>query len=435
MRDIESVLILGTGPASVQLAVLFRSGLGCRVGIAGRESVRSAPFFAALRESGGTVRVTVRNEKHGRVAGECAVDRVFRGYENAAGDWDTVVLAVTTDAYLPVLKRLDRRIAGRAKRVVLLSPTFGSGFIVGAYLRELASEAEVISFSTYLGDTRWPDGKPSSRAVTAGVKKKVFAGSTHGRSGAMRTLGMLFERAGIALEDLDSPLEAESRNISLYVHPPLFMNDYALEAVFDGADATRYVYKLYPEGPVTMGVMRDMRAQWEEMTRLAEKLGLPGLNLLKFMTDDNYPVRPESLPRGDVEHFPHLAPIHQEYLLYVRYASLLIDPFSEPDGEGRYADFSAVPIRPIYVNAEGEWEIPRMPKEDYYRIKMIQGIARMADSACPTIDRFVAVYEGKLTETARALRGERLSDAFAVRSFEEDLRLVRSGLGRFVEDE
>ncbi|MGA3603293.1 opine metallophore biosynthesis dehydrogenase, partial [Lysinibacillus agricola] len=97
------------------------------------------------------------------------------------------------------------------------------------------------------------------------------------------------------------------------------------------------------------------------------------LNLLKFMVGDNYPLQPASIARQDLESFEQLESIHQEYLLYIRYASLLIDPFSTPDQEGRYHDFSAVPIRKIFLNHEGTWDIPRRPKEDYYLLKIMQG--------------------------------------------------------------
>jgi hypothetical protein len=242
-------------------------------------------------------------------------------------------------------------------------------------------------------------------------------------------LRTLYESSGIALEVMNSPIEAEARNISLYVHPPLFMNDFTLSAVFDEASARKYVYKLFPEGPITPQLIRSMLAAWKEISAIGERLHLNGVNLLKFMTDDNYPVRPESLARHDIEQFVRLEAIHQEYLLYVRYASLLIDPFSEPDRDDKYFDFSAVPIRSIFRNKEGLWDIPRMPKEDYYRIKILQGIARRLDSACPTLDLFIATYERSLAEAALKLAGEPLSDAFAVQSFEEDIERICTEIG------
>ncbi len=418
------VLILGTGPAAIQMAVLLKQQMGCEVGIVGRKSTRSEPFFAALRATKLRVRADVQNGKHRLLEGDCPIDRLYEGYGTITGEWDTVIAAVTTDAYLEVLRVMPEDCLRPIRRLILLSPTFGSNSMVRSYMKERQLEAETISFSTYLGDTRWTHATPSDRVITTAVKRKLYMGSTHAHSHAVTELAALYNRLGIAAEVMQTPLEAESRNISLYVHPPLFMNPCALSAVFGEAAHKLFVYKMFPEGPITQHAMRDMLAYWKEMTELAERLGIGGVNLLKFMVDDNYPVRPESLSRADIERFHELAPIHQEYLLYVRYASLLIDPYSEPDENGRYFDFSAVPIRQIFVNASGEHDIPRMPKEDYYRIKIIQGIARFVGVSCPTLDRFIEVYERKLAEAAGALQGQRLSEAFAVRSFAEDLLLI-----------
>ncbi|MEC0249196.1 opine metallophore biosynthesis dehydrogenase [Paenibacillus chitinolyticus] len=427
MGDFQRVLVLGTGPASIQLAVLLKKVANCRVGIAGRKSVRSEHFFAALKQSSRRIRADIQNEKHRQLQGECVMDDVFHGYESIAGSWDTVILSVTADAYIGVLQQIREQLLQQVRCVVLISPTFGSNSLIRHYMTDIRADAEIISFSTYLGDTRWRHGKPSDQVITTGIKKKVFIGSTKSPSDHVTKLRTLYEQLGITLEIMRSPFEAETRNSSLYVHPPLFMNDFSLNVLFGEAAPKKFVYKMFPEGPITPGLIRDMVACWKEMTAIIRKLNIEGLNLLKFMTDDNYPVRPESLSRHEIDNFLHFETIHQEYLVYVRYTSLLIDPFSEPDQDGRYFDFSAVPIRQIFVNQEGYWDIPRMPKEDYYRIKIIQGIARYVDSSCPTIDTFIATYERRIEEAARhKLKDELLSDAFTVQSFEEDLKRIRS---------
>ncbi|MEJ7443121.1 opine metallophore biosynthesis dehydrogenase, partial [Staphylococcus warneri] len=79
----------------------------------------------------------------------------------------------------------------------------------------------------------------------------------------------------------------------------------------------------------------------------------PSVNLLKFMVKENYPVRPETLNEADISQFESLPSVKQEYLLYVRYSAILIDPFSQPDQEGRYFDFSAVPFKQLYQNEKG----------------------------------------------------------------------------------
>ncbi len=426
MNYMQRVLLLGTGPASIQLAVILKNHLNSCIGIVGRESVRSESFFTALEQTDQRIRVDIQNEKHQRMEGECSIDQVFKGYSTVTGRWDTIILLVTTDAYIDVLKQIPVQQLKQVKCIVLISPTFGSNSLVRHYMRDIDSNAEIISFSTYLGDTRWVYDSPSQHVITTGVKKKVFIGSSHGLSTTTKKLSEIYDHLGIALEVLESPIEAETRNISLYVHPPLFMNDFSLSVIFGKSEIIKYVYKMFPEGPITQYLIRDMLAQWKEITSITEKLNLKGMNLLKFMVDDNYPVRSESLSRHDIENFVHLDTVHQEYLLYIRYTSLLIDPFSEPDQYGRYFDFSAVPIRRMFMNREGYWDIPRMPKEDYYRIKIIQGIAKYLDLQCPTIDKFIQTYESYLTNSAEAHSGELLSDAFTVRSFESDIVMICS---------
>ncbi|MPY20304.1 opine metallophore biosynthesis dehydrogenase [Paenibacillus glucanolyticus] len=425
MENMKRVLLLGTGPAALQLAVTLKREFRCRLGIAGRESVRSADFFESLAVNDQKVCVSIQNKKHHAMEGEACIDDVFRGFETIEGAWDSLFLAVTTDAYIDVIRQIHPDVLCKVKSLVLISPTLGSNQLVSGYIRRLNPDAEIISFSTYIGDTRWMDNRVSNHVITTAVKKKVFIGSTRGRSPLIDALCRLHKGLDIDLEVMRAPLEAEARNISLYVHPALFMNDFSLSAIFDESnDIPKYVYKLFPEGPITQNLIRNMRSQWSEMMSILDKLGIPSINLLKFMTDDNYPVRNESLSREDIEGFNHLQAVHQEYLLFIRYASLLIDPFSQPDQDGKYFDFSAVPIRKIFVNKEGSLDIPRMPKEDYYRVKIIQGIARNLKVNCPTIDRFIDTYENKITSVSLANQGRVLSDAFQIQSFEEDLKWI-----------
>ncbi|MCR6098165.1 opine metallophore biosynthesis dehydrogenase [Salipaludibacillus agaradhaerens] len=424
MNAFKRVLLLGTGPVAVQLAVIIKRHLTCEIGIAGRKSVRSDAFFDALTDQHQRLDVTTQNSKNDHLSGDCAVDEVFTSYEAVKGEWDTLILTVTTDAYLDVLKQLDKTVLKGVKCVVLISPTFGSNRLVDAYMSAFDDTIEVISFSTYLGDTRWRDDTPSNRVLTTAVKHNLSIGSTHGKSENVNTLCNLYDTLGVNVNVMRSPIEAESRNISLYVHPPLFMNDFSLRHIFEEQETKTYVYKMFPEGPITYALIRHMLAHWKEIMGVLEALNIDGINLLKFMTEDNYPVRPESLPREDIENFNQLASIHQEYLVYIRYTSLLIDPFSEPDKGGRYFDFSAVPIRPVFVNREGYLDIPRMPKEDYYRLKIIQGIAHHLQVKSDTIDYFIQKYEEAIRNAAQSHDGKPLSDAFRVQTFHDDVAMI-----------
>ncbi len=424
MTPFERVLLLGTGPTSIQLAVNFKNNLNCEISIAGRESIRSKNVYENIAKQGFLVKANTQNKQHHTLNGECVIDKLYKGYHKIAGNWDTIILSVTTDAYTTVLKQMNQKVLLDAKCVVLISPTFGSNSLIASYLKSISSQAEVISFSTYYGDTRWLNDTPSNEVLTTGMKKKVYIGSTKKKSERMTILKNLFHQLGIQLEMMASPLEAETRNISLYVHPPLFMNEFSLKAIFEETTVKKYVYKLYPEGPITKQLIHNLLNHWKEIMAVVQRLNIKTLNLLQFMVDDNYPLRSESLSRSDIENFEQFEPIHQEYLLYIRYASLLIDPFSTPDVEGRYFDFSAVPIRKMFLNLDGCWDIPRMPKEDYYRVKIIQGIARCLNVDCPMIDQFIQIYEKKIQEVVAASSEVLRSDAFTVRTYSEDIQLI-----------
>ncbi|MGP9783721.1 opine metallophore biosynthesis dehydrogenase, partial [Glutamicibacter sp. AOP12-B1-11] len=429
MDELGNILIAGTGPVAVQSAVLL-GRLPGTLGLAGRESQRAAAFFAALETTAGTVRAEVQNLAHAALAGEAEIEHVFHGYGSVAGEWDTLLLAVTADAYLPVLRQLAGEVLAGFERIVLLSPTLGSGSLVREYANARGADPEVISFSSYLGDTRWPQGHPGAAVLTAGAKARIYAASNRGSSPGLERLRAVHEAAGTELAVLGLPAEAEARNISLYVHPALFMNEVTLRAVFAAKPPTQYVYKLYPEGPVTPSMIHAMVQQWRELSAIIAALGGKGVNLLAFMLQDGYPVHPQSIDPEQVAAFEQLPAIHQEYLVYVRYASLLVDPFSEPDAHGRYFDFSAIPIRPIFRNDAGRWDVPRMPREDYYRTKIIQGLARHLAVPCPTIDRLLAAYESALTQAAHALGTQPRSAAFAVQDFGEELGMIRARIFR-----
>lgn len=433
MSRFKRVLILGTGPTSIQLALNFKKQFNCYVGIVGRKSARSENFFTAIKESNGLVHVNVQNEKHKNMQGTCIIDQVYEGYETIEGNWDTVILSVTTDAYIEVLKQIEANILNQVKCMILISPTFGSNNLINNYMTNFNTNLEIISFSTYCGDTRFIQGKPSDNVLTTGVKKKIYLGSTHYPSDNVNKLSKMYEQLGIDIETMVSPIEAETRNISLYVHPPLFMNNFSLNEIFENNNNRKYVYKIYPEGPINQYLIRNMLAQWKEIMNILSHINIEGINLLKFMVDDNYPLKPESLSRDDIDDFNHLDTIHQEYLLYIRYTSLLIDPFSQPDKEGKYFDFSAVPFRKLFINKEGYLDIPRMPKEDYYRLKIIQGIARYLNLNCPTIDKFIKIYESKIEEFSQSHKGELLSESFIVQNFEEDLNMICSEIGKSLE--
>ena len=422
MKALQRVLILGTGSAAVQLAVNFKNRLLCTIGIAGRISVRSKEFFSELHKTNNKVCVHVQNKNHSSLSGECFIDNIFIDYKNVSEEWDTIILAVTSDAYISVIKQLEASVIRNVRCIIMVSPTIGSNSLISAFLKQVDSSAEVVSFSTYYAATK--ERNSSADVLTKGVKKKIYIGSTNNDSEICRQLLHLFKQLDVSIELVKSPYEAESKNISIYVHPPIFMNDYALNVIFREEKTVKYAYKFYPEGPLTQYVIRDILEQWKEIMKITGCMGVTPFNLLKFMVDDNYPVKSEMLSRDDIDNFMTFNNIKQEYLLYIRYTAILIDPFSIPDEYGRYFDFSAVPIPKIYQDTEGYWRIPRIPKEDYYRIKILQGIAVNFNLRIPIINKIINTYENRLKRFSQVNKDSLLSIDFTPASVDAEVAMI-----------
>ncbi len=425
----SNTLIVGGGPVAIQLAQICSQMAHQTIDMVSRvkTSASSQRVYNAYQRDG-YFKVTTQNAAHQQLSGEFKVRQFYKDIQEVSSTYNTLIMACTADAYRSILNRLAKATVECLQHIVLVSPTLGSHMVIEQLLSELNLDVEVVSFSTYLGDTRVVDTTQPHQVLTSGVKSKLYVGSTHTDSRFIDRICVLFHHLNIQIAVMDTPLHAEVHNSSLYVHPALFMNDFSLQAVFKGTTVPVYVYKLFPEGPITMKLIREMRQMWVEMMKILNELRVPSVNLLKFMVKENYPVRPETLSEREINQFEDLPAIHQEYLLYVRYTAILIDPFSEPDSNGHYFDFSAVPYKRLYIDEEGVTHIPRMPSEDSYRTAMIQAVGRALNVKTPMIDQFLARYRSYCDGYRAEHPKQSLSVQFDSHQYEEDIALVKQFL-------
>ncbi len=75
-------------------------------------------------------------------------------------------------SYYDTLQKVSLETLQSVKHVILISPTFGSQMIVEQFMSKFSKDIEVISFSTYLGDTRIVDKEAPNHVLTTGVKKR-----------------------------------------------------------------------------------------------------------------------------------------------------------------------------------------------------------------------------------------------------------------------
>ncbi|MFC4769093.1 opine metallophore biosynthesis dehydrogenase [Effusibacillus consociatus] len=394
-----NTLIIGAGPAAIQVAVNVSQGWCDNLGLLNRKGAHTNRLKKELKENHSILTSKVQGEKYSHLSGEARLTRFYEGFENVEDIWQTIILCTPSDSYTDIINSLRLDSLTEVKTILLISPDIGSNLLVNSRLKKSQGRIDVISFSNYYAATKFESGNPSIlTCFTKAFKKRIYIASSEDNSTTVFDVKRFMESLGIQCTVLGNPIEAESRNITTYVHPPFFINQFSLDQIFSKEVSNKYMYKIYPEGPITQHSIRAMVSLWWEISGFIQNLGAKPINLLKFLNDDNYPVHENTLSREDIENFMELEQIKQEYLLYIRYSSLLIDPFSTPDANGKYFDFSAVPYKQVYQDPNGKWVVPRIPLEDYKKLKLIYGLAHKMNHPMPQTLALIELFEKKLNE-------------------------------------
>lgn len=388
-KDFGNTLIAGAGPAAIQIAVQLNSGFSKRIGFYNRTGFHADRLREELKQNQYEVSLTVQGSK---IKHRARIDRLIDSTEQIQDEWETLILSTPCHSYGEVMDSLKAAELKRLKTIILISPNIGSNDLVKGHLNN--NRVEVLSMSTYFAATKHTHPDTVIQAHTKTYKKRIYMASSKEDSEMLALLKQFLEELEVDGIVLDNPVEAECRNITTYVHPPLFMNAFALEEIFQLHNyGKKYMYKLYPEGPITQKTIKTMVGLWKDISRLIESLGAEPINLLKFLNDDNYPVPEVCLSREHIEDFCGFEEIKQEYLLYIRYSSILIDPYSKPDHNGRYFDFSAVPFKKAVNDKEGRWSMPRIPFEDYQKLKVLYGISQRLGLHMPTMKTLIESFK------------------------------------------
>lgn len=377
---------------AIQFAFDLRKVTEGKLGFMNRPGSRSRLVREAI-EAGHPLSL----DGQGRAASEAIsmpVECFYEGMNDLGDHWSTLVLCTPADSYVDVIKTLPWERLTRVRSIVLMSPFLGAALLVEAALPD-DRKCDVVSLSSYFGDTKILDVNRPLAATTKAFKRRIFIAANRACP-ILDAVHQAITLNGVEVVVMCSPLEAEARSITTYVHSPLVLCPPSLEHVLFSQGPNYYIYKLHPEGPITPQVMRSMVRLWKEISTLLKRMGAQPVNLLKFLNDDNYPVHEVMLDRNSIENFPDFEETHQEYLLFVRYSALLVDPFSRPDTLGRYFDFSAVPFRRAYLDAEQQWQIPRVPLEDYRKLSLIYQLGQYFDLPMPQTQTLLSNFDAAI---------------------------------------
>ncbi|MEL5647890.1 opine metallophore biosynthesis dehydrogenase [Serratia ureilytica] len=399
MNNAFPTLILGAGPAAIQLAADIKAAGNARIGLYNRPSEKGCRLKQHLAHTPSLWLTGAGKAQRTQDDAQVTIDRYCDDLALVGGDWRRLILAVPADQYHDVLRQVPWAALPQLRSLILLSPSIGSGLMAQSLLQEAGqSHVEVISLSSYYADTKYQNAEQPYRAYTKAFKQRIYLAGAGARSDCAELdwLCSLLARHGIDAQRCSSLLAAERFSITNYVHPPLALAETTLQAIFQPQAPIQYLYKTHPEGPICPEAIADMLALSQDYQQLLNRLGIEAINLLRFLNDDNYPVPPRMVSRRWIDQFPQLTPTEQCYALFTRYTALLIDPYSEPDAQGRYYDFSAVRVARVFQDAQGRWRLPRVPQEDVRKLRVLVLLAQRLDVEMPAAQRLLARFQQAL---------------------------------------
>ncbi|HEI9712184.1 TPA: opine metallophore biosynthesis dehydrogenase [Serratia marcescens] len=399
MNNAFPTLILGAGPAAIQLAADIKAAGNARIGLYNRPSEKGRRLKQHLAHTPSLWLTGAGKAQRTQDDAQVTIDRYCDDLALVGGDWRRLILAVPADQYHDVLRQVPWAALPQLRSLILLSPSIGSGLMAQSLLQEAGqSHVEVISLSSYYADTKYQNAEQPYRAYTKAFKQRIYLAGAGTRSDCAELdwLCSLLARHGIDAQRCNSQLAAERFSITNYVHPPLALAETTLQAIFEPQAPIQYLYKTHPEGPICPEAIADMLALSQDYQQLLNRLGIEAINLLRFLNDDNYPVPPRMVSRRWIDQFPQLTPTEQCYALFTRYTALLVDPYSEPDAQGRYYDFSAVRVARVFQDAQGRWRLPRVPQEDVRKLRVLVLLAQRLDVEMPAAQRLLARFQQAL---------------------------------------
>jgi staphylopine/pseudopaline/yersinopine synthase len=389
-----NTLIVGAGPAAINIAVNVSRGWCDKLGLVNRKGIHTNRLKESFKVHGKSLKSRYQNHSNRHLNGTAKIDFFYGDYQEIDDQWETLIICTPSNSYIEVIHSLSLEKLKKAKTLILISPGIGSNFLIEHYFKNEIEGIDLISLSAYYAATKYETGERDGlNVLTKALKKRIYLASSNSHSVCIKYLTEFIESLGVQCQIVSSPLEAESKNITTYVHPPLFMNSFAMDQVLRKDQSIKSMYKIYPEGPITQHSIRAMVRLWKEISAVVTCFGAKPINLLQFLNDDNYPVHEKTLSREDIEGFQNFSEEKQEYLLYIRYSAILIDPFSSPDEIGKHFEFSAVPFKQASVDSNGNWSIPRIPLEDYQKLKIIYGLARGLDIEMPQALGLLQTFE------------------------------------------
>lgn len=396
-----NTLVVGAGPVGIQTSQIL-APFSRKISLISKNSHQWENRKKLMKQHGYVASCEVNNPQLAPLVGLVRFDDFYSDLSSLPSDWDTLVLATPVHAYCDALSIFSDLCLKNLKQILLMSSMIGGCLILKGMLKKKGASPNIIIFSSYFAKscfTSNPTDKHPLTVITKKVKKQVYLYLSESNDILLRALQNVLEKIDVQVTPLDNPFSVEGRNIATYIHPAFFINTFSLDHILSNEGEAKYMYKLYPEGPITMSLIRELLLHWKSISRLLEHYSAQQINLLQLLDDEHHRVHEKTISKEKIDSFNELHEMEQEYLLYVRYSTILIDPevLSESEHDSRSFSSSAKPYIKGRIK-KGKLHLPSKPLEDLQTLYWLNRLVHNSNLSSPITFQPIEVFENWIKE-------------------------------------
>ncbi|HHX8329255.1 TPA: opine metallophore biosynthesis dehydrogenase [Vibrio alginolyticus] len=397
MKNLGMTLVVGSGPFGIQTSRII-APLCQKIALIGKSSHHWERNRRLIRQQGYITSCEVSKAQSAPLVGFVRFDELYTNLSPLPSSWDTLVLALPAHISFDVLASFSEHCLKNLKQIILMSSMLGGCLILKGILKKKGISPNIIFFSSYFATSHFsfnPTAQYPLTVTTKVVKKRVYMYVAELNNVLSKALSNALEKVGVQVILFDNPFSVEGRNIAAYVRPAFLINTFSLDHIMSNEDDIKHMYKLYPEGPITMELIRDLLIHWKSISLLLKHYSAEPINLLQLLNDENLPVHEAVIPKDKIDSFNELNEMEQEYLLYVRFSTILLDPdtFSKSNNK----EILANPYLKGKVK-KGRLQLPKTPLEDLQTLYWLNHLVQQSSLISSITFQSIEVFESWIKE-------------------------------------
>lgn len=392
-----AALVVGMGSTATTLIPLLERGFASEIHVETRESPSGKKVRDELRANGGVIESRAMSSQLERIAGKAQIDSFALGMHNVEKVPDSAFLCTPNQNYAENIKEMAEAGLLRPGQVIVgISTRVGSAAEIIKALSECGMNPDdftVVSLGTYYAATKKIENM-NCTANTRAIKQSIPVGFSVDNHQAKQAMYNMLATIDTRV-DIQGNLEAELGNANTFVHAQYMSVPEVLGRVFN-PEEKGFMYRVWPEGAATPETFMRMQKAETEINEVVKQLGGSPKNLLHILVNELYPVPEEQISQAEVEQYPYLSEGERALLLSAWFWGRQKDPFAQKDAvTGELPPhLSAVKLQTVtYNEGTSQWEVPRIPTEDYEALVLIKYIAEELRIPVPTIDYMVESFE------------------------------------------